>query len=148
MWEKICVIKKIIISSLSNKILDNTSGNCMSETINSIISDPIINRIDIATGYWDIPGFSLLAEKLREFLEREDSELRLLIGTDPVVRNLLKDTSKYKDKDFSDGFITADILSLEARDEFLPSIKLLLDYCQKKTKTGNYKFSIRIYKEK
>jgi hypothetical protein len=50
-----------------------------------ILKAPNINQIDIATGYWDIPGTSILADGLDKFLEREGTKLRILIGKDPYL---------------------------------------------------------------
>ena len=70
---------------MTNTLIDNSDSLKLVNTIKEILKDPKINQIDIATGYWDIPGTSKLADELDTFLEREGTKLRILIGKDPYL---------------------------------------------------------------
>ena len=59
-----------------------------------------IDKIQIATGYWDIPGMTLVIDELTSFLEREGTSLELLIGKDPYVYTSLLVKPKYKDASY------------------------------------------------
>ena len=98
-----------------------------------------IDKIQIATGYWDIPGMALVLSELTSFLERDGTSLELLIGKDPYVYTSLLANPKYKDASYPHDFIRTDIHDLQIKDEYKSVINLLLQYC------GNGKMQIRIY---
>ena len=77
---------------ITNTLLDNSENLKMVDTLRKCISDKDINIIRIATGYWDIPGMALLKDELKEYLDREGTVLKLLIGKDPYVyANMVKE---------------------------------------------------------
>ncbi len=117
----------------------------MVDTLRKCIKDTDINIIRIATGYWDIPGMALLKDELKEYLDREGTVLKLLIGKDPYVyANMVKEP-KYATKHYPDGFIRTNIdeLADNLLDEYKDTLNLLLDHC----KGDNPKFQIHIYKK-
>ena len=117
----------------------------MVDTLRKCISDKDINIIRIATGYWDIPGMALLKDELKEYLDREGTVLKLLIGKDPYVyANMVKEP-KYATKHYPDGFIRIGIdeLADNLLDEYKESLNLLLEHCD----GDNPKFQIHIYKK-
>lgn len=128
-----------------NKTLIDNSGNLkMVNTLNACISDPSINTIRIATGYWDIPGMALLSDKLREFLNREDAKLKIIIGKDPYVyANMLKKI-KIAKPNYPADFIRTDINSIADNlvDSYKESFQLLLNNC----KGDNPKIDIHIFR--
>ena len=65
-----------------------------------------IDKIQIATGYWDIPCMTLVLNELTSFLERDGTSLELLIGKDPVVYTSLLANPKYKDASYPYDFYT------------------------------------------
>lgn len=130
---------------ITNTLLDNSENLKMADTLRKCIADKDINIIRIATGYWDIPGMALLKNELKEFLEREGTVLKLLIGKDPYVyANMVKEP-KYATKHYPDGFIRTGIdeLADNLLDEYKESLNLLLDHC----KGDNPKFQIHTYKK-
>ena len=100
-----------------------------------------VDKIQIATGYWDIQGMELIIDELTSFLEREGTSLELLIGKDPYIYNSLLAKPKYKDASYPYDFIRTDIHDLEIKDEYKNVINLLLKYC------SNGKIKIRIYSQ-
>ena len=61
---------------MTSKLIDNNRlslRNALGEQI------PNFDRISIATGYWDLPGFQLLEEALSNY-----KSIRLLIGQEPL----------------------------------------------------------------
>lgn len=55
---------------MNNTLIDNSDKLKLVETLKGLISNPRCNHLQIATGYWDIPGTALLYEVLKEFFER------------------------------------------------------------------------------
>ncbi|WP_278637506.1 helicase-related protein [Capnocytophaga sputigena] len=98
-----------------------------------------VDKIQIATGYWDIPGMTLVLNELKSFLEREETSFELLIGKDPYVYTSMIKNPKYKDATYPYDFIRTDIHDLEIKEEYEDVIKLLLKY------GGSSKIQIRIY---
>lgn len=73
-------------------LLDNSNDALnMVNAISVLTAHPACRTIKIATGYWDIPGTSLVLKTLEQFLHKEGTKVQLLIGADPVARvNQLK----------------------------------------------------------
>lgn len=127
---------------MHNNLIDNSSDALsMQSYIKRCILAEGIDKIQIATGYWDIPGMALVLNELTSFLERDGTSLELLIGNDPYVYTSLLANPKYKDASYPYDFIRTDIHDLKIKDEYKSVINLLLQYC------GNGKMQIRIYKK-
>ena len=125
---------------MHNNLIDNSSDSLSMQTyIKRCILAEGIDKIQIATGYWDIPGMTLVIDELTSFLEREGTSLELLIGKDPYVYTSLLVKPKYKDASYPYDFIRTDIHDLEIKDEYKNVINLLLKYCS----CG--KIQIRVY---
>ena len=125
---------------IHNNLIDNSSDSLSMQTyIKRCILAEGIDKIQIATGYWDIPGMTLVIDELTSFLEREGTSLELLIGKDPYVYTSLLVKPKYKDASYPYDFIRTDIHDLEIKDEYKNVINLLLKYCS----CG--KIQIRVY---
>lgn len=129
---------------MTNTLIDNTEALKMTAKLQECIATPDVKEIMIATGFWDIPGLALLANDLRSFLEREGSSIRLLIGTDPVVRAGYLKNPIYKDAKFPQDFIRIQTQNLEVKDEYVDAVKFLLDYCDEDEEKS--KIKIRLYK--
>lgn len=123
---------------MKNTLIDNTENRRMDNTLKDCIVNPAFKEIMIATGYWDLPGTNLLTKELSDFLSREGTSIRLLIGTDPIVRR------DYLDKKFPEEAIKDDIFKLEFNEEYQPLIDFLFKYC--KENPDESKLKIRIYK--
>ena len=70
---------------LKNTLIDNTDELKMAAYLRRCIEEEDINTIQIATGYWDVPGMALVADKLKTFLKRDGTQLQILIGQEPYV---------------------------------------------------------------
>ena len=115
---------------MHNNLIDNSSDKLSMQTyLKRCILDEDVDKIQIATGYWDIPGMVLVIDELTSFLEREETSLELLIGKDPYVYTSLITKPKYKDASYPYDFIRTDIHDLEIKDEYKGIINLLLKYC-------------------
>ena len=125
---------------MTNTLIDNSDNLKLVDTIKEILKDPKINQIDIATGYWDIPGTSILADELDSFLE--GTKLRILIGKDPYLFAKYNKNPKYKDfKNWPEEYIRTDINEIEVKPEYENAVRFLLKYLDKKDK-----IEIHIYK--
>lgn len=129
---------------MSNTLIDNSEKLKMVDTLKRCITDGLCKEIKIATGYWDIPGLTLVANELRMFLNREGTSLNLLIGTDPIVKSYLQKEKKYKSSKFPEDFIKTDIDELEVTDEYVDTVKLLQRNCT--DDENKSKIKIRIYR--
>ena len=125
---------------MHNNLIDNSSDALsMQRYLKRCILAEGVDKIQIATGYWDIPGMTLVLNELKSFLEREETSFELLIGKDPYVYTSMIKNPKYKDATYPYDFIRTDIHDLEIKEEYEDVIKLLLKY------GGSSKIQIRIY---
>lgn len=112
-----------------NNLIDNSCEMLSMQTyLKRCIATQGIDKIQIATGYWDIPGMSLVVDELFTFLNRENTFLELLIGKDPYVYTSLLAKPKYKGANYPYDFIRTDIHDLEVKEEYKKVIDLLLKY--------------------
>ena len=74
-------------SELTRTLIDNSApeGYNMDEVLKACFKDESVTEVSIATGFWDLHGTELVYEELSEFLSREGSKFRLLIGKDPYL---------------------------------------------------------------
>ena len=125
---------------MHNNLIDNSSDALsMQRYLKRCILAEGVDKIQIATGYWDIPGMTLVLNELKSFLEREETSFELLIGKDPYVYSSMIKNPKYKDATYPYDFIRTDIHDLEIKEEYEDVIKLLLKYGR------SSKIQIRIY---
>lgn len=112
---------------LNGTLIDNTDELKMAAYLRKCIEEKGINTIKIATGYWDVPGMALVADKLSAFLKREGTRLQILIGKDPnVYASHLKDPTQK----FPDDYIKTDLLGLHIKEEYKLAVDLLLTHCK------------------
>lgn len=102
---------------MNNTLIDNSENLKMADTLKKCISNDNCKVIKIATGYWDIPGFMLVEEELRRFLEKDGRELQLLIGTDPIVRAYQQESVRMGR--FPEDYIKTDINDLKLKKEYI-----------------------------
>lgn len=130
---------------MNNTLIDNsTDALTMTNVLAKCILTEGVKTISIATGYWDIPGLTVLQQELRSFLEKEETILRLLIGKDPYVYANQLNSPKYKDACYPEDFIKTDICALDIKEECKDAVRLLLDYC---TDAENSKIQIRVFRK-
>ena len=91
---------------------------------------PDLRIVRIATGYWDLKGLVLVKDDLRAFLQKEGTQLQLLIGKDPYIYANQMTNPKYKSKNYPADFIRTDIEELDVADaDCREVVELLLTYC-------------------
>lgn len=129
---------------MNKTLIDNSENLKMVDKLGECIDDTNINTIRIATGYWDIPGMALIADKLKNFLSRDNAKLKIIIGKDPYVYTYELKAPKYKDKSYPKDYIRTDIdgLAENLKDEYREAFQLLMDNC----KGDNPKIDIHIFK--
>ena len=127
---------------MHNQLIDNSSESLsMARYLKDCIALEGIDRLRIATGYWDVLGMSMVLSELSAFLSREGPLLQLLIGRDPYVYASLLQKPKYKDATYPADYIRTDIDELELKPEYEQVIQLLAEHLQ----TG--KIQVRIYQK-
>ena len=133
---------------MHSTLIDNSENLKLVDKLKKLITIPSITHIDIATGYWDIPGTQLIAAELRAFLERSaDTRVRILIGKDPYLFAQYSADVKYKDADYPQDFIKTDLADLKVKSEYIPAVQLLLDFCKEQHEGLNDpKIEIRIFR--
>ena len=130
---------------MQNTLIDNSSEELKLSTIlKQCFTNPNINEIKIATGYWDLPGMVLIYDELKSFLEREDTNFQLLIGKDPRIAVSQQEKIKIKAPSYPKDFIKTDIQNLELKSEYQKVVKLLLNYC---TDDENSKIQVRVFRK-
>ena len=122
---------------LSNTLIDNTDKLKMAAYLRRCIEEKDINTIQIATGYWDVPGMTLVTEELKAFLERDGTQLQILIGQEPYVYAGQVKEPTYR-RNFPDDYIKKDLEELELKEEYKGVVDLLLTHCGKKMQVRKY----------
>ena len=123
-----------------NNLIDNSSDALsMQSYLKRCIKAEDINKIQIATGYWDLKGMAIVIDELSDFLAKPNSSMQLLIGKDPYVYASLLKNPKYKDRNYPYDFIRTDIHQLEVTEQYERVVELLLKHCE------SGKIKIRIY---
>ena len=127
---------------MDNTLLDNSTHLKLVDSLKEILSDPSINHLQIATGYWDIPGMAMLFDELKAFFGR-GGRLELLIGKEPLLRSYqLRDNLTNDEKKFPDFYIKRDIDKLN--DTYKPVVQMLLDYSDEDNE-ANSQIKIHVY---
>lgn len=129
---------------MKNTIIDNSIDELsMTKVLSKLWSDQDINEVKIATGYWDLKAVANLYNVIKPFLDREDTNFKILIGNDPYVyESMLKGKEKYKDCKRIGDFIKVDINELDLNEKkYVDAAKIFLDYAD----GDNPKIQIRLY---
>lgn len=114
----------------NSTLIDNSSDALkMVSVVGNLIDDPQCKLLRIATGYWDIPGTSLLLSKLQNFLKQEGTKVQILIGSDPVVRASQQKKPIYKGAHTQTDYIRCDLQNLEVKEVYVETVKLLKNFC-------------------
>ena len=129
------------MSSFTNTLIDNSEGLHLVTYLKDMISSGEFNHIRIATGYWDLPGMSLIYDELKAFLDG-GGRLDIMIGEEPQIRSYQL-REEFKNQRFPDFNIKQDIDKLS--DDYIPVAKLLLDYCKIGEQEPDSQIQIRIY---
>lgn len=130
---------------MNKTLIDNSANLKMVNVLKECISQPEMDTIRIATGYWDIPGTALVVDEVQEFLNRDNAKLKLLIGKDPYVYAKMLKEPKFQNKTYPNDFIRTNINELADNllEEYKQVINLLLKFCAE----DNKKIEIRIFKK-
>lgn len=126
---------------MSNTLIDNSKHLKMVDYINNLIKDDECNHIQIATGYWDLPGTALVYDELVKFFKR-GGKLDLLIGQEPMLRSYQLSNDISSEKVFPDFYIKRDVNLLT--DKYKPVVNLLLDYTNEENEEMS-QVRIRVY---
>ena len=117
---------------MQNTLIDNSSSSLsMTSILRRCINIEGLTEIKIATGYWDIPGMALVVSELSEFLKKEGTSLKMVIGREMVVyaNQVL---SPLVDAKFPQEFMKQDIDRLEdnIKPEYQAVVRMLLSGCE------------------
>lgn len=115
----------------NSTLIDNSTETLkMVSVVGSLIDDLQCREVKIATGYWDIPGTTLLLHHLRALLERDErTRIQILIGSDPLVRIAQQKNPRYKGAATQADFMRCDLQDLEVKEEYVATVVLLKEYC-------------------
>ena len=128
------------MAQMINTLIDNSSKELsMQSYLRQCMNMSEITKIQIATGYWDIPGMALVVEELETFLSKEGTTLELLIGKDPYVYASIIKNPKYKGQNYPFDFIKTDINDLQVKEEYVDVVRLLITHLQ------SGKIKVRLY---
>ena len=125
----------------SNRLIDNAPGSpSLSEVLRECLRDERFTTLHIATGYWDLPGMTLLVSELEGFLQREGTRIELLIGKDPYVYASMVQKPKYKDAAYPTDFLRTDLTDLAVTEQHVRALALLLTHCP------NERINVHLYR--
>ena len=109
-----------------NKLLDNSNEELsLRSCLRTLISNLACKKIQIATGYWDLPGTNLLLDELKSFLDERNGEIELLIGEDPHLYGSQL-SALPEGEGFPDFYIKRDFENLST--VYQPVAQMLLDH--------------------
>lgn len=129
---------------LRRTLIDNSpEGYNMTEVLKECLKDKNVTEVYIATGFWDLRGTALVYDELAEFLSREGSKFRLLIGKDPYLYT--SDTQSYTKGryDKQEQAWRIDLDKFCAQEQYIKVVQMLVDNLKDK---DSEKFQIHIYK--
>lgn len=127
------------------KLVDNSTDDYkLSIILKELLSDPSYSQFSVATGYWDLPGMVEIYDHLKEFLERDNTTLRLMLGEEPSVRAYQVKKAAKQDPDFPEKYLKKDLEDLELKDEFQRAADLLGKYLSKE---NSGKIQIKVYRK-
>ena len=116
----------------------------MTEVLKECLKDKSIKEAYIATGYWDLRGTELLYEELQEFLSRDGSKLRILIGKDPFLyRDDIRSIGNTSSYDKQENAWRVDLDNFSANEKYVKVVEMLVNNIKDKE---NEKFQIHVYK--
>ena len=129
---------------LIRTLIDNSKeGYNMTAVLKECLKDKNVTEVYIATGFWDLRGTALVYEELADFLSREGSKFRLLIGKDPYLYS--SDTESFtKGKyDKQEQAWRVELDKFAAQEQYVNVVQLLVNNLKDK---DNEKFQIHVYK--
>lgn len=106
------------------KILDNSAQQfTLKSFLTDLLTSDKYSQVSIATGYWDLLGMLELQPAFNKFLSgRMFTEIRFLIGEEPMIRTNQLDTS------FPEKYIKEDLSILPFKPEYQDLVKFLSKY--------------------
>lgn len=129
---------------LRRTLIDNSKeGYNMTEVLKECLKDKNVTEVYIATGFWDLRGTALVYEELAEFLSREGSKFRLLIGKDPYLYSADTESFTKGRYDKQEQAWRVDLDKFAAQEQYVKVVQMLVDNLKDK---DNEKFQIHIYK--
>lgn len=127
------------------KLIDNSSSDYqLVSAIKNLLKNDSYSELSIATGYWDLPGMSDIYDELLEFLKRENTSLRILLGEEPSIKSYQLKNPATVDPDFPGKYLKKDLEDLELKDEYNKVASLLTEYTND---NNSGKIQIKIFKK-
>ncbi len=115
----------------------------MTEVLKECLKDKNVTEVYIATGFWDLRGTALVYDELAEFLKRDNSKFRLLIGKDPYLYTSDTESFTKGRYDKQEQAWRVDLDKFAAQEQYVKVVQMLVDNLKDK---DNEKFQIHIYR--
>ena len=129
---------------LRRTLIDNSpEGYNMTEVLKECLKDKNVTEVYIATGFWDLRGTAIVYDELAEFLSREGSKFRLLIGKDPYLYTSDTESFTKGRYDKQEQAWRVDLDKFAAQEQYVKVVQMLVDNLEDK---DSEKFQIHIYK--
>ena len=129
---------------LRRTLIDNSpEGYNMTEVLKECLKDKNVTEVYIATGFWDLRGTALVYDELAEFLKRDNSKFRLLIGKDPYLYSGDTESFTKGRYDKQEQAWRVDLDKFAAQEQYVKVVQMLVDNLKDK---DNEKFQIHIYR--
>ena len=129
---------------LVRTLIDNSKeGYNMTDVLKECLRDRNVTEVSIATGFWDLRGTALVFEELTEFLSREGSKFRLLIGKDPYLYSSDTESFTKGRYDKQEQAWRVDLDKFAAQEQYVKVVQMLVDNLKNE---DNEKFQIHVYK--
>lgn len=129
---------------LVRTLIDNSKeGYNMTDVLKECLRDRNVTEVSIATGFWDLRGTALVFDELTEFLSREGSKFRLLIGKDPYLYSSDTESFTKGRYDKQEQAWRVDLDKFAAQEQYVKVVQMLVDNLKNE---DNEKFQIHVYK--
>ena len=125
---------------LVRTLIDNSKeGYNMTDVLKECLKDRNVTEVSIATGFWDLRGTALVFNELAEFLSREGSKFRLLIGKDPYLYSSDTESFTKGRYDKQEQAWRVDLDKFAAQEQYVKVVQMLVDNLKNE---DNEKFQI------
>lgn len=127
------------------KLIDNSSEDYqLCNVVKHLLKDQSYSELSIASGYWDLPGMSDIFDELSEFLKRDNTSLRILLGEEPTIKSYQLKNPVTLDPDFPGKYLKKDLEELELKDEYKAVAEILTEFTND---NNSGKIQIKVFKK-
>lgn len=132
-----------MIKRIKQDIIDNITDNItMHDVINSEI--PCTEKLDISTGYFNVPGYTMLKDSLNEAMQKHGFEMRLLLGKQALIADTTFEKQAQQNNDEDIVPLKSDLDDAELTLDAISDTTSLISFLKRENiqvRLGNARFN-------